>query len=115
MPISQQRPEKRLKWSKRSIADREKIGAFYKEEASVFVALEADKSILAAAKKLKIDSLAFRVGHKAGTREYVMRRFPYILFIGSKKTTLKSFVFCTKLCAISTNSKFKESWNKIFG
>ncbi|MDP3439696.1 MAG: type II toxin-antitoxin system RelE/ParE family toxin [Azonexus sp.] len=79
MPISQQNPEKRLKWSKRSIVDREKIGVFYKEEASLLVALEADKSILAAAKKLKIDSLAYRVGHKAETREHVMRRFPYIL------------------------------------
>jgi toxin ParE1/3/4 len=73
----------------RSIADREKIGAFYKEEASLFVAIEADKSILTAAKKLKIDSLAYRIGHKAGTREYVMRRFPYILVYRVKGNTVE--------------------------
>ena len=79
MTISPKRPGKQLNWSKRSITDREKIAQFYKEEASLFIAIEADKAIVGAATKIRNHPLAYRGGKKPGTREYVMRRFPYIL------------------------------------
>ncbi|MFZ4537606.1 type II toxin-antitoxin system RelE/ParE family toxin [Propionivibrio sp.] len=70
---------RQLEWSKRSIADRKKIARFYSEEASLFIAQEADHEIIEAARRILRRPLSYREGKRSGTREYVMRRFPYIL------------------------------------
>ena len=79
MPRSQKNQTRQLSWSIRSIADREKIARFYKDEASLFIAIEADRAIVGAANRIKSRPLAYREGKKPGTRECVMRRFPYIV------------------------------------
>ncbi len=70
---------KRLKWSKRSLHDRDHIARYYNEEASLLVAREADAAILRAARQICKIPESFRAGVRSGTREYVMRRFPYTL------------------------------------
>jgi toxin ParE1/3/4 len=70
---------KRLEWSRRAQADRLKITEFYAQEASPFVAEEARQTILKAALAAAANPLHYREGKKNGTREYVMRRFPYTL------------------------------------
>jgi addiction module RelE/StbE family toxin len=72
-------PELPLKWAKRAQADRKRIAEFYADEASPFVADEALSDIKAAAEKIKITPLAYRAGKRAGTRELVMHRFPFVL------------------------------------
>ena len=70
---------KQLEWSKRSQRDRLKIVEFYAIEASPWVADEAARCILNAALAALKRPLHYREGKMAGTREYVMRRFPYTL------------------------------------
>lgn len=70
---------KQLEWSKRSISDRKKIARFYRDEASLFIAQEADREIMEAATRVLRRPLAYREGKRSGTRECVMRKFPYIL------------------------------------
>lgn len=70
---------KQLEWSERSIADRKKIARFYRDEASLFIAQEADREIVEAATRVLRRPLAYREGKRIGTRECVMRKFPYIL------------------------------------
>jgi plasmid stabilization system protein ParE len=79
LPSLRKLPTRRLEWSKRSIEDRVKIARFYSEEASLFIAQEADKEIIAAGDRILQRPLMYREGKRAGTRECVMRRFPYIL------------------------------------
>jgi len=64
---------------KRSIADRKKIARFYSEETSLFIAKEAEHKITEAAQRVFRRPFSYRDGKRLGTREYVMRRFPYIL------------------------------------
>jgi plasmid stabilization system protein ParE len=59
--------------------DRQRIARFYSDEASVFIAREADNEIVLAARRVLRCACAYREGKRAGTRECVMRRFPYIL------------------------------------
>jgi toxin ParE1/3/4 len=59
--------------------DRDHIARYYHEEASLLVAREADTAILRAASQICKASESFRTGVRKGTREYVMRRFPYTL------------------------------------
>lgn len=75
----QKKTARQLEWSKRSIADRKKIARFYSEEASLFIAREADHEIIEAAHRALRRPFSYREGKRSGTREYVMRRFPYIL------------------------------------
>lgn len=56
-----------------------KITEFYAQEASPFIALQARINILKAALAAAENPLQYREGKKKGTREYVMRKFPYIL------------------------------------
>lgn len=74
---------KRLEWSKRAQADRLKITEFYAQEASPYIALEARQAIGKAA-LAAANPLHYREGKKPGTREYVMRRFPYTLIFRSE-------------------------------
>lgn len=69
---------KPLDWSKRALADRDAIFTFYAETASVLVASRAREAIQAATRTLCGNPLAYRMGRR-GTREYVMRTFPYIV------------------------------------
>ncbi len=69
---------KPLEWSKRSLDDRDRIFIFYAETASLLVAQSAREGITAATKTLSRNPLAYRMG-KRGTREFIMRKFPYIL------------------------------------
>ena len=88
MQRSHRKAARQLEWSKRSIADRKKIARFYSEEASLFIALEADLEIVAAARRVLRRPLAYREGKRAGTRECIMRRFPYILVYRIRPTTI---------------------------
>jgi addiction module RelE/StbE family toxin len=79
---------KLLEWSNRSIADRKKIARFYRDEASLFIAQEADREIVEAAVRILRRPLAYREGKRSGTRECVMRRFPYILIYRIRATKI---------------------------
>lgn len=71
--------KKPLKWAKRAQTDRKKIAEFYLEEASPLIAFEAMAAIKSAAQKIEKSPLAYRDGKRSGTRELIMRRFPYVL------------------------------------
>ena len=71
--------QRQLEWSQRSQADRHKIAEFYASEASPFIAEQALISIKNATNRILKNPLNYREGKKSGTREYVMRRFPYIV------------------------------------
>jgi toxin ParE1/3/4 len=85
---SKKKAAKQLEWSKRSIADRKKIARFYSEEASLFIAQEADQQIIEAAQRVLRRPFAYREGKRPGTREYVMRRFPYIIVYRAQSATV---------------------------
>lgn len=70
---------KRLDWSKRASADLVKLVDFYVTEASPVIAEEAMTAIDTAARAAAANPMHYREGKKQGTREYVMRRFPYTL------------------------------------
>ena len=70
---------KPLEWSARARVEIEDIVAFYAKEASPIVAEAAYISIISAAEVIAANPLAYRAGVRAGTHEYVMRRFPYTL------------------------------------
>jgi len=69
---------RRLDWSKRALADVDRIAGWYAETASPEVARLAVTAILNASRRLASGIAGYRSG-KHGTREYVMRRFPYTL------------------------------------
>lgn len=71
--------QRQLEWSRRAQADRQKIAEFYAAEASIFIADEAVKAIQSAGELAAKNPLNYREGHKPGTHEYVMRRFPFII------------------------------------
>lgn len=70
---------RQLEWSRHSQADRQKIAEFYASEASPFIAEQALLSIKNATNRILKNPLNYREGKKSGTREYIMRRFPYIV------------------------------------
>lgn len=70
---------RQLEWSAPAQRDRQKIIEFYASEASIFVADEAFLAIQAAAEQVGKSPLHYREGKRKGTREHVMRRFPYII------------------------------------
>lgn len=68
----------RLEWSKRALADRERIFTYYWNAASRNLADEVEAAIAGRAKAIAKLNLVYRKG-KGITRECVMRRFPFIL------------------------------------
>lgn len=80
--------KKQLEWSKRSIADRKKIARFYRDEASLYIAQEADREIVEAASRILRRPLVYREGKRSGTRECTMRKFPYILVYRVRATKI---------------------------
>jgi len=69
---------KPLEWSKRALSDTDHISDYYVEVASPEVADRANDAIIAATKTLLKNPLAYRMG-KRETREFIMRKFPYII------------------------------------
>jgi toxin ParE1/3/4 len=72
-------PKRRLEYSVRARRDIEAIETWYLETASETIAHRAVDAILDQAEKIAALSLMFRPGIREGTRECVMRRFPYTL------------------------------------
>jgi plasmid stabilization system protein ParE len=68
----------RLDWSRRALADRERIYAYYWNVASERVADAAEEAIVGRARAIARLNLVYRQG-KGGTRECIMRRFPFII------------------------------------
>lgn len=56
-----------------------KITEFYAQEASPYISLEARQAIGKAAIATSANPLHYREGKKPGTREYIMRRFPFTI------------------------------------
>jgi len=81
---------RRLEWSKRAQADRIKITEFYAAEASPLISIEARQAIGNAAIAAAANPLQYREGKKPGTREYIMRRFPFTLIyrVTARKVTV---------------------------
>ena len=76
MPVvSKNKP---LEWSKRARADLDRIYDYYLEAAPYDIAEQAVRAILEQARRMAELGLVYRPGRK-GTRECVMRRFPFIL------------------------------------
>ncbi len=69
---------RQLEWSHRSDNDLAAIEAYYVMVASPAVAIAASTAIFEAARKLCDLPSDYRPG-KQGTREFVMRKFPYTL------------------------------------
>jgi len=67
-----------LEWSKRALADRERIFTYYWNAASHRLADEVDEAIVGRARAIARMRLAYRKG-RGNTRECVMRRFPFII------------------------------------
>lgn len=86
MPVaSKSRP---LEWSKRSRADLDRIYDYYLEAAPYDIAEQAIGAILAQARRIAELGTFYRPGRK-GTRECVMRRFPFILIYRIEPGTLR--------------------------
>ena len=81
--------------------DRQKIVEFYASEASIFIADEAFLAIQAAAEQTRKSPLLYREGKRAGTREHVMRRFPYIIVFKVEPARSLSCGSCIRRCDIS--------------
>jgi plasmid stabilization system protein ParE len=71
--------KKRLEVKRRAERDLEKIEAYYLDVADANLADAAIDCIIAQARKIAALGLLFRPGSRAGTRECVLKRFPYIL------------------------------------
>jgi toxin ParE1/3/4 len=69
---------KRLDWSLRASTDLDNIIAFYAEAASPALAAAARQAILDAAVRIATLPAIHRPGQR-GSRECVLRRFPYIV------------------------------------
>ncbi len=70
--------KKPLEWSKRAANDLASIIRFYAETASPSIAAMARETILKAAHRIDTDAVIHREG-KRGTRECVLKKFPYIV------------------------------------
>lgn len=69
---------KRLEWSKRAEADRDRLVEYYAETVSANLAEIAYKFIGQAVANLAVMPVLHRPG-KYGTRECVLKRFPYTI------------------------------------
>jgi toxin ParE1/3/4 len=79
---------KPLEWSKRAIADVDGIFAFYAETASVYTANNILDEINKATCTAQSNPLAYRAGQR-GTRELVMKRYPFVLIYRAYPTKLR--------------------------
>lgn len=79
---------KPLEWSIRARTDRDAIFTFYAESASLIIAESAREALRTATRTIARNPLAYRTG-KRGTREYVMRKFPYIVIYRVYPTKLR--------------------------
>ena len=70
---------KRLEFAARALRDIEAIETWYLDSAGEHVANRAVDAILDQAEKIARLALMFRPGIRAGTRECVIRDFPYTL------------------------------------
>jgi toxin ParE1/3/4 len=80
--------KKPLEWSKRADNDLDGIIRFYAETASPQVAAMARETILKAAYRIENDPVIHRAGRR-GTRECVLKKFPYIVIYRIKPTGRK--------------------------
>lgn len=71
--------KKPLEWSAKATSELIRAVGFYTEEASELVANHFLETVEKATKLIAANPLQYREGKKSGTREYVMRRFPYTL------------------------------------
>lgn len=69
---------KRLEWSKRAEADRDRLLEYYAETVSAHLAEIAEAFITQAVENLAVRPVLHRPG-KHGTRECVLKRFPYTI------------------------------------
>ncbi|MBK7768893.1 MAG: type II toxin-antitoxin system RelE/ParE family toxin [Sulfuritalea sp.] len=69
---------KRLEWSKRAEADRDRLLEYYAEPVSAHLAETAEAFITQAVENLAVRPVLHRPG-KHGTRECVLKRFPYTI------------------------------------
>jgi plasmid stabilization system protein ParE len=67
-----------LEWSKRSLADRERIFTYYWNSVSERLADEVEEAIVSRARNIASLKMVYRKG-EGSTRECVMRRFPFTL------------------------------------
>ena len=70
---------RRLRIKRRAERDIESVETHYLNVAGQAVANEVVDEILARAKKVAALDVDYRPGIRAGTREYVMDRYPYVL------------------------------------
>ncbi len=73
---------KPLDWSKRARADLDRIYDYYLDAAPYDVAEKAVREVLQQGKRIAEQAMVYRAGPK-GTRECVMRRFPFILMMAA--------------------------------
>jgi addiction module RelE/StbE family toxin len=76
-------PKKRLEFAARARRDIEAIESYYLDEAGETVAARAVDAVLSQAEKIAALDLKFRPGIRTGTRECVIKRFPYTLVYAS--------------------------------
>lgn len=79
---------KPLDWSKRAINDVDGIFTFYSEAASIYTALNVREDIAKAARAIQKAPLSYRTG-KRGTREYVMKRYPFVVVYRVRATRIR--------------------------
>lgn len=72
-------PLKQVVFSPRAERQLVRIEAWYGEQGGPALAAAATDAILAAAEQLAVLPATFRPAARAGLREYVMERFPYLL------------------------------------
>ncbi|MEW5889393.1 MAG: type II toxin-antitoxin system RelE/ParE family toxin [Pseudomonadota bacterium] len=72
-------PARSVEFSPRAERQLARIEAYYLKEAGLSVADDAVDTILAAAERLGSLPVIYRPAARAGLREYVLDRFPYIL------------------------------------
>lgn len=78
----------RLEWSRRALADRERIYAYYWNAASERIADAADRAVAERARSIAKLDLVYRAG-KGDTRECVLRRFPFTIVYRIESGTVR--------------------------
>ena len=81
--------KKPLKWSKKADIDLDRIAEFYGSEVSPVFSEEALRSIYKAGGSISRSPYGYRAGKKAGTREYVMSRFPFTIVYRVKSSSVE--------------------------
>lgn len=71
--------KKPLDWSQKATQELIRILEFYSLEASEMIADDAYSTIQQATQLIQSHPLQYREGKMKGTREYVVKRFPYVV------------------------------------